>query len=42
MGKYRGRCKCCGTLWEFDGFEIWLDPWPHGICPNDGEWVAVF
>ena len=42
FGKYRGTCKVCGIVWEFDGYEASLDPYPHGVCECCGNWVAVF
>ncbi len=42
FGKFIIRCPHCGTVWEFDGCEIYLEPWPHGVCPNDGSWLAAF
>lgn len=44
-GKYVGRCSLCGTEWEFEGYEVILEPYPHGECPNPScrlNWVAVF
>ena len=42
FGKYRGTCKVCGIVWEFEGYELSLEPYPHGDCPYCGNWVAVF
>lgn len=41
-GKFYGHCKKCNIDWEFDGYEISVEPWPHGICECCGGWVAVF
>ena len=41
-GKYRGKCEICGIVWEFEGDELSLEPYPHGDCPYCGSWVAVF
>lgn len=41
-GKFYGRCRNCGIDWEFEGYEISLEPWPHGVCPVCSGWVPVF
>ena len=35
-------CTDCGIEWEFEGYEIVLEPWPHAICPKCGKWLAAF
>lgn len=42
---WQKRC-ICGAIWEIDeecdGYNIWLEPWPHYVCPNCGHWIPLF
>ena len=39
---YVAKCENCGDVWEYEGYEIILEPWPHFECPHCGEWIPVF
>ena len=41
-GTFIGTCTNCGAVWEFGNGEVIPVPFPHGTCPNCGQWVAVF
>lgn len=41
-GTFVGTCNLCGTVWEFESYEVLPVPYPHGTCPNCHQWVAVF
>ena len=38
------KCECCGKEWivDDDDPDIWLEPWPHIVCPICGTWIANF
>ena len=40
-GTFIGTCSSCGTVWEFENYEVIPVPYPHGTCPNCHIWVAV-
>lgn len=36
-------CPNCHEVWEFDDEDvIILEPWPHYICEDCGEWIPAF
>ena len=39
--KYVKQCAC-GRLWEYEDYEIWVEPWPHFVCPVCGHWIPVW
>lgn len=39
---YKVLCENCNHAWEYEGYEIVLEPYPHFECPACGEWIPVF
>ncbi len=36
-------CDKCNTQWEFEGYEVELQPWPHVTCPKcRNHWIPLF
>lgn len=40
--EWRLECDNCHRQWLFEGYELSLAPWPHGVCPACGQWIPAF
>ena len=40
--QYKVLCEDCDHAWLFEGYELYLKPWPHFVCPHCGGWIAAF
>lgn len=38
------KCPHCGTWYEIEENDpdVWLEPWPHIVCEECGEWIPLF
>ena len=41
-GTFILRCPYCGQIWEFEGYELSLAPFPRATCPDCGNWIPAF
>jgi len=42
FGKFIIHCPICNITWEFEGYEISLEPYPRATCPQCHTWLAAF
>ena len=36
------KCEVCGDTWFFENCEVWVEPWPHVVCPHCHNWIPLF